>query len=127
MELKRGDKKDSRGHAQPNTGSRATMDQEGIDPLFLLLMLAPIGSLAGCAALLRSGQALSKRAFWTAILNSGLMATAIASGMFWHFGTDEAWLVISVSIFAGLGGTAAIDFMLALLISWVKNKTGNGK
>jgi len=125
--IKRANTGNYRGHAKPDAGSRAKMEHQGIDPLYLLLLLAPLGSLAGCAALLRSGQELSKRAFWTAILNSGLMATAIASGMFWHFGTEEAWLTISVSIFAGLGGTAVIDFMLALLISWVKNKTGNGK
>ena len=101
------------------------MSVPGIDPLHLLLILGPIGSLAGCAALLRSGQELSKRTFWTAVLNSGLLAVAIAAGMFWHFGTEETWLTISVSIFAGLGGTAVIDFFLALGLRWAKKKFGD--
>lgn len=87
-----------------------------IDPLWLLVMTGPLGSLAGCAALLRSGGELTKRAFWTAILNSGLMSLGIGTLMFWKYGESEMWLTIAVSIFAGLGGNAFIDFSLSLLM-----------
>lgn len=101
---------------------RAPMQKAPIDPLWLLLMLGPIGSIAGCAALLRSGGELTRRAFWTAILNSGLMSIAIGSAMVWKFGMTEVWLTVSVSIFAGLGGTAAVDFALAALMQIAKKK-----
>ena len=100
-----------------------TMSKPQIDPLWLLLILGPLGSLAGCAALLRSGQELTRRAFWTAILNSGIFSLGVATLMLWRFGTEEIWLTCSVSIFAGLGGNAAIDFALAALMQYARDKT----
>lgn len=101
------------------------MKNSEIDPLWLLVILSPLGSLAGCAALLRSGQELTRRAFLTAILNSGLMAVAIGGLMFWHYGPTEVWLIVSVSIFAGLGGNAAIDFALAAVLKVAERRTND--
>lgn len=110
------------------------MDNKGIDPLWLLLICGPLGSLAGYAALLRSGQPLDKRAFIASILNSGLLAIAIAVGVFQYLGTQNPWLVILLSILSGLGGMAMIDFALALfketisavIKAWA-NRGSNGK
>lgn len=100
------------------------MKTEGIDPLWLLLILGPIGSLAGVAALLRSGQKLDKRAFFSAVLNSALFAIVVAVGIYHYFGTDKIWLVIGLSILSGLGGVTLLDFSLSLLrevvTAWVK-------
>ena len=103
-------------------GRLQTMKPESIDPLWLLVILGPLGSLAGCAALLRSGNALSKRAFWTAILNSGLMSVGVATLMFKIYGPEEIWLTISISIFSGLGGNAFIDFVLAALMRFAEKR-----
>lgn len=105
------------------------MKSEGIDPLWLLLILGPIGSLAGVAALLRSGQPLDKRAFFSAILNSALFAVVVAVGIYHYFGTDKIYLVIGLSILSGLGGVTMLDFCLALvreaITAWAKRGSDN--
>jgi hypothetical protein len=95
-------------------GKDLDMKSEGIDPLWLLVILGPIGSIAGVAALLRSQSKLDRRAFFAALLNSGLLAVVVACGLFHYYGTQVVWLVISVSILSGLGGIALLDFILAL-------------
>ena len=97
------------------------MDTASFNHLWLLWLL-PLGSLAGCAALLRSGQPLNWRSFATAVLNSGLFAVAIAYYMLWHFGPEELPLIVSVSIFAGLGGNTVVDFLLVAVMKWVEKK-----
>ena len=91
-----------------------------IHPLWLLAILGPLGSLAGCAALLRSGKELDKRSFCSVILNSGMMAIVICTFVFWHYGTESVWLPIALSVLAGLGGIDLINFSLALLMKVMK-------
>jgi len=91
-----------------------------IHPLWLLVILGPLGSLAGCAALLRTGKDLDKRSFFSSILNSGLMAVVICAFIFYYYGTSNVWLPIALSILSGLGGIDLINFTLALAMKVMK-------
>lgn len=106
------------------------MKTDGIDPLWLLLILGPLGSFAGLAALLRSGQPLTRRAFFSALLNSALFSIVVAVGVYHYFGTDKIWLVIGLSILSGLGGVTLLDFTLSLLrealTAWAKKGSSDG-
>ena len=97
-----------------------------IHPLWLLVILGPLGSLAGCAALLRSGNDLDRRTFCSAIINSGLMAVIICAFIFWHYGTSNIWLPIALSLLSGLGGIDLINFTLALAMKFMKTIVETG-
>lgn len=96
------------------------MKQEDIDPLLLLILMGPIGSIAGVASLLRSGNELNKRAFATAFLNSGLIATASSATAFGYFGECEIWVSVAAGIVAGLGGGKLIDVVISIALGATK-------
>jgi hypothetical protein len=103
--------------------------QNKTDILWLCLLLGGLGSLAGVAALLRSGNRLERRTFWAALLNSGMFALAMGALIFHQFGADQWLLATAVSVLSGLGGHALIDFTLGAIKLSLKHKFGddNGK
>lgn len=87
---------------------------------WLLLAIFPTCSFAGLAALLRSDQEITKRALLSAIMNSGFFGVCVAALMLHRFGTESIYLTISVSVLSGLGGNAAIDFLVEAVKSYVR-------
>jgi len=59
------------------------------------------------------------------MINSGLFGFGIVLGGYHIWGITHIWLLLSLAVFAGLGGNAAIEFGLALLKALVK-RYGNG-
>jgi len=82
-----------------------------------------IASVGGLAALLRSGQALSKRLVISAFLNSGLMGLVIALILWENFNGQKPHLIIGVSVLAGLGGMTTFD----LVLQWIRKRFGLDK
>lgn len=90
-----------------------------LDLVRLFLAIFGISSLAGLAALLRSGRDLTLRSVASSLLNSGLLGTAI--GMFWyHYYPANIVFVFVVSILAGLGGMSLLDFLLMVIRKGLK-------
>ena len=90
------------------------MQQQDFDPLKVFYVAGSLSSFAGLAELLRSGRPLTPRAIIAAILNSGLIGLSI--GLLWYhyfLGQGNIYFLIGVCVLAGLGGSTAIDFMLA--------------
>lgn len=80
-------------------------------PHWLFSMSFTISSLAGVAALLRSGAPLTARVLVSAILNSGLFGLGIALVWYENYGgANHPWFMLGVSLLAGLGGTSLLDF-----------------
>ncbi len=103
------------------------MKQEDIDPLLLLILMGPIGSIAGVATLLRGDVELNKRSFATAFLNSGLIATASSATAFGYFGECEIWVSVAAGIVAGLAGGKLIDAVISLslgMVKWIADRIG---
>jgi len=99
-----------------------TMPEQNIDILWKCLIFGGFGSLAGVAALLRSGANLDRRAFWTAVLNSGLFS--ISAGLFiqYYLGPGHEIFAVVFAILSGLGGNALIEFAFGLAKIYMKNK-----
>lgn len=85
--------------------------QEKYDPFCVLLSAFSVSSLAGLAAILRSGRRLSPRTIVSAVLNSGMLGLAIAC-TWYHYWPAHLWFILGVSILAGLGGLSLIDFVV---------------
>ena len=83
---------------------------EQIEPLKLFGGIFIASSLAGLAALLRSRQPLHWRAVMSALLNSGFIGTIIALVWYAQYNNTNIYFLIGVSVLAGLGGAATIDF-----------------
>jgi hypothetical protein len=92
------------------------------DKWSILMILFPVCSFSGLAALLRSEQPLTRRAVASASLNSGLFGVAIGGLMIHKFGLDSLHIIIAISILAGLGGNASIDFANELWRAYVRGK-----
>lgn len=95
------------------------MDEK--NPYHIFGLAWGLSSFAGLAALLRSGQPLSKRLIASAILNSGLFGLAVA--MIWRelYGeTRYPWFMLGVSLLAGLGGNSLLDFAIQAIQSGLK-------
>jgi hypothetical protein len=101
-----------------STEAASKMPQQPLDPGYVFLLAFGTSSLAGLAALLRSGQTISIRSLLSAWLNSGLLGLAIAFIWYNYFeGDQNPWFLLGVSILAGLGGYTVIDFVITLLVS----------
>lgn len=89
-----------------------------------------LSSLAGLAALLRSGHELTWRAVVSSMLNSGMLGLVIGLTWYKYYGADDAsvYFVLGVSTLAGLGGVSLVDFFVQLLkkytSSWVGKQNG---
>ena len=97
-----------------------------VDILWQCLLLGGLGSIAGLAALLRAkGELLTKRAFFAALLNSGLFAIGMGIYVVHQLGSQNLPIAIALSILAGLGGSALIDFLIGALKIFVTKKLGD--
>lgn len=108
----------------------SVMDRDDIDILWVCLITGGLGSLGGLAAHLRMGGEVTRRAFATAMLNSGLFSLSIGCFVVWKMGFDDLILAIVVSVLAGLGGSALLDFVIGMFKVWVRQKVesdGNDK
>lgn len=85
--------------------------QNKLDPLTLFVLSFLISSLAGVAALLRSSQELTVRTILSVILNTGILGLGISLLLFTYF-KDNAYFLIGLSVFAGLGGLTFVGFIL---------------
>ena len=98
---------------------------EEMDILWQCLIYGGAGSIAGVAALLRTGDPLDRRAFWAAVLNSGMFSIAAGFGIVWHYGGQHFLLAVTLSILSGLGGNALIDFAFGMAKLYFKKKLRN--
>jgi len=82
------------------------------DPILwrMLWLVFPLSSLAGIAAVLKSGEAVVVRDCVGAALWSGICGLATAMILFHNLGAGNLFLIYGVSISSGLGGASAIDF-----------------
>lgn len=79
-----------------------------------------VASLGGLAALLRSGQNITPRQLFSALLNSGLVGLIIALLLWSRYGGKDPYLLFGVSALAGFGGATTID----LIQQYVRKKLG---
>jgi predicted membrane protein len=88
-----------------------------LDPLRIFASAFAVSSFAGLAALLRSGKSVSILSVCSAMLNTGMVGLAIALLWYTKFkGSEEnIYFMIGLCVLAGLGGTTAIDFIVAML------------
>tara|TARA_Y100000593_G_scaffold6755_1_gene12822 strand:- start:954 stop:1289 length:336 start_codon:yes stop_codon:yes gene_type:complete len=97
-------------------------NNDEMDILWQCLIYGGAGSIAGVAALLRTNEPLDRRAFWAAVLNSGMFSIAAGIGIVWNYGEQHFLLAVTLSILSGLGGNALIDFMFGLAKLYFKKK-----
>jgi len=81
----------------------------------ILFLIAVLGasSLAGLAALLRSGKELTSRDIFSSLLNSGIMGAGVFAVWWSYGGESNPILAAGVCTLAGLGGTATVEFVAA--------------
>lgn len=92
------------------------------DPITLFSIAFGLSSVAGLAALLRNGRALTWRLILSAALNSGLFGIGVA--MIWYNyygGAQHPWFMLGVSLLAGLGGASLIDLCYTCVQNGIKN------
>lgn len=87
---------------------------EKLDPLIVFLMSFVISALAGVAALLRSSQELTVRTVLSVILNTGILGLGISLLLFTYF-KDNAYFLVGLCVFAGLGGLTFVGFILQVV------------
>ena len=85
--------------------------QSKFDPLMIFSIAFVISALAGVAALLRSSQELTVRTVLSVILNTGIVGLGISLLLFTYF-KDNAYFLIGLCVFAGLGGLTFVGFIL---------------
>ncbi len=91
-----------------------------------------VASIGGLAALLRSGQELTKRQIASALLNSGILGLIIALFMYRRYGGEDPHLLFAVSTLAGFGGATAVDMavqyfrkgVIDIFFQWLRKKLG---
>jgi hypothetical protein len=84
------------------------------EPFKILIATACLGGLAGLAALLRSDDDLTKRAIFSAVLNSSLLSLGSAA-LWWYYAPDSNFVVLmGVSVLIGLGGNTSIGIITAI-------------
>ncbi len=104
-------------HVRIGREAAATMPgpPEAINPLTAFWSAFGIASFAGLAALLRSGKAITPLSIFSAMLNAGLIGTAICLLWYTKFRSeDNIYFLIGVCALAGLGGTTVLDFVIQL-------------
>lgn len=87
------------------------------DPVRLVSYTFAASSLAGLAALLRSGQEITPRQLAAATLSAGLLGAGIM--LVWWDWMDGRypWFMLGVSLLAGLGGVNMLEFVIQLVQS----------
>ena len=88
--------------------------------LIIVLALWPACSLAGLAALLRSGVEPTKRQIISAMLNSGLFGLICGLWLVSDMGVESWPKIAAISIAAGLGGNS----LLVYCIEEIKHRLG---
>jgi F0F1-type ATP synthase assembly protein I len=85
------------------------------DPVRLVSYTFAVSSLAGLAALLRSGQEITPRQLAAATLSAGLLGAGIM--LVWWDWMDGRypWFMMGVSLLAGLGGVNMLEFFIQLV------------
>ena len=96
-----------------------------VTPFGVFASSGGIASLAGLAALLRSGKPLTTRAVVSAVLNSGIMGFVIAALWYSYF-QGNTYFLIGLSALAGLGGTTLVDFCIQILKTVIAKQYANG-
>lgn len=86
-----------------------------LEPVRLFGGIYLAASLAGLSALLRSKQPLTVRAVVSAMLNSGFIGTIIGLVWYMQYRDTNLFFLVGVSVLAGLGGGATIEFAFQLV------------
>ena len=97
-----------------------------VTPFGVFTASGGIASLAGLAALLRSGKPLTVRSVISAVLNSGIMGFAIA-GLWYSYFQGNTYFLIGMCALGGLGGTTFVDFAVQVLKTVIAKQYPNGK
>ena len=85
------------------------------DIILFMATCCSLSSLAGLAYLLRSGAPLSRRVIAAAILWNGLGGLAMASLGYHFLGDKNLYLLLGMSILAGIGSVSILDFLWQFL------------
>lgn len=85
------------------------------DPVRLIGYTFAVSSLAGLAALLRSGQEITPRQLAAATLSAGLLGSGIMLVWWDWMGGRFPWFMMGVSLLAGLGGVNMLEFAIQLI------------
>lgn len=92
-----------------------TMEPPRMDPLTIIVSAFALGSFGGLAALLRSRKELTWRNIFSAVLYSGMIATATALLWFEYFSSrGNTLFVLGISALAGIGGATLVDFAMQI-------------
>lgn len=89
---------------------------EEINPIGVFVSSFGVSAFAGLAALLRSGNKLTRIGVISALLNSGLLGLAIALLWYTKF-QGNIYFLIGTCVLSGLGGMASIEFVLKAFTS----------
>lgn len=90
------------------------MDPQQMEPTTLFGGIVAASSLAGLGALLRSGRTLTTRAVASSLINSGILGGIVALAQYKVYaGEKNLYLLIAISVLAGLGGTNLLEFIMA--------------
>lgn len=81
----------------------------------LLCTAFVLSAIGGLASLLRSGNPLTYRAIFTAILYNGMMGLLIALVWWNYFHETNIYLLLGVSGLAGMGGVTVVDFLIRVI------------
>ena len=84
------------------------------NPLIIFITAFLISAMAGLAALLRSQQELTCRTILAVVLNTGILGLGMALVLFTFF-KDNAYVLIGLCLFAGLGGLTLVGFILQVI------------
>ena len=90
---------------------------------WLLQYVFPTAAFAGLAALLRSGEVITWRNFFSATLNSGLFGLAVGLVMVARYGPEHFNLIWGAATLCGLAGIAGLEFAIELFRSWARRQT----
>jgi hypothetical protein len=91
--------------------------EDKLTPLQIFLSCFSIASLAGLAALLRSGQVLSWRMVFSAFMYSGIFGLTWSLICYRWFGGSAVnlYFLVGSAGLIGLGGASLLDFVVAVI------------
>lgn len=90
------------------------------EPFKVFSYIFGISSVAGLAALMRSGKEMTWRAMGSAALNAGILGVSVAMIWVHLYGIEHIWFVAGISLLAGLGGTALMDFAFQSVVGFLQ-------
>ncbi len=82
-------------------------------PTWVFVSSFAAAAFSGLAALLRSGNVITKMGALSALLNSGFLGLGI-SLLWYSYFKDNLFVLVGISVLAGLGGMTTVEFAMRL-------------